>query len=449
MKLKVVFIFNWLRTHTAPRTLASTLLTLLALAAPLALLPKPAHAEPQITIAPDEPRQAIPRPPVLNLQRETQIEVPLDQPGRTGTAIGGYGELTVNDPSNGPAVVDMRRLVLYVGHNFTNKLRFYGELEMEHAVTSSTDKGEFEVEQAFMDYLAWRPLNLRAGVIIMPVGIINVYHEPPTFNGVDRPDTDTRIIPSTWREPGAGVFGEWRSLRYQAYAVNGFNATGFTATNGLRDGHQEAQLALGHDWGIVTRLDYPFPMLYRLGISSDAGVSFYYARADQGQAVFNSGGGDSIPVSLVEGDLRLRTRGLELRAEIASVWIGGSHRLNRGLQALAAMQTPPATVDGPVADQLLGGYVELGYNVLQRLNLRSGMQLVPFLRYEHTDTQFDMALGYQRKPGNRLDLVTAGLTFRPIAEVAVKIDYQRIWSDATSPADATVDKLDVGLAFMF
>jgi hypothetical protein len=414
------------------------------------LAPPLAHAEPQITIAPDEPKPAIPRPPVLRLQRETQIEVPLDQPGEAGTAIGGYGELTVNSPSNGPTVVDMRRLVLYIGHNFTAKLRFYGELEMEHAVTSSTDKGEFEVEQAFMDYLAWHPLNLRAGVIIMPVGIINVYHEPPTFNGVDRPDTDSRIIPSTWREPGAGIFGEWRSLRYQAYAVNGFNATGFTASNGLRDGHQEAQLALGHDWGLVARLDYPFPWLYRFGISSNAGVSFYYSRADQGQDVFKSAGGDtSIPVTLVEGDLRLRTRGLELRAEIASVWIGGSHRLNRGLETLAARQNPPTTVDGPVADQLLGGYVELGYNVLHRLNLRSGMQLVPFLRYEHTDTQFDLASGFTRAPGNRQDFITAGLTFRPIAEVAVKLDYQRIWSDATAAKDATVDKFDVGLAFMF
>jgi hypothetical protein len=428
---------------------ARALAALIALSSALVGAPA-ARAEPQITIAPEEPRSAIPRPPVFRLQRETQIEVPLEQPGEAGTAIGGYGELTVNSPSNGPTVVDMRRLVLYVGHNFTAKLRFYGELEMEHAVTSSTDKGEFEVEQAFIDYLAWHPLNLRGGIIIMPVGIINVYHEPPTFNGVDRPDTDTRIIPSTWREPGAGIFGEWRSLRYQAYAVNGFNATGFTASNGLRDGHQEAQLALGHDWGIVARLDYPFPWLYRFGISSDAGVSFYYSRADQGQAVFKSPDGDSsIPVTLVEADLRLRTRGLELRAEIASVWIAGSHRLNRGLQTLAAMQTPPGTVDGPVADQLLGGYVELGYNMLHRLNLRSGMQLVPFMRYEHTDTQFDLASGYTRAPGNRRDLLTAGLTFRPIAEIALKLDYQRIWSDATTPANATVDKLNVGLAFMF
>ncbi|HEX8953155.1 MAG TPA: hypothetical protein VF945_14975, partial [Polyangia bacterium] len=237
------------------------------------LAPRAAVAQPNITLAPDEPQPGIPRPPLLQLPRETQIEVPLEQPGSSGsTAIGGYGELTLNAPSNAPNVVDLRRLVLYVGHNFTGKLRFYGELEVEHAVTSASDKGEFEVEQAFLDYLAYKPFNLRAGVIIIPMGIINVYHEPPTFNGVDRPETDTLIIPSTWREPAAGIFGEYRGFRYQAYVLNGFNATGFTASSGLREGHQEAALALGINWGVVARLEHAFPSLYRYGISADLGV---------------------------------------------------------------------------------------------------------------------------------------------------------------------------------
>lgn len=411
---------------------------------------EPALAQPQITLPPDEPRPGIPRPPALQLPRESQIEVPLEQTASSSsTAIGGYGELTFNAPSNAPDVIDLRRLVVYLGHNFTDRFRFYAELELEHAITSASDKGEFEVEQAFLDYLAWKPLDFRAGVIIIPVGIINIYHEPPTFNGVDRPETDTRIIPSTWREPGAGVFGGWSGLRWQAYVVNGFNANGFTASNGLRDGHQEAALALGHDWGIVARLDYGLPMLYRFGISADAGASFYYAHADQGQPQFKGSDGDTVPVTLVEADLRARSRGLELRAEIASVFIGGIHRLNRALAGQAALAMPPQTFDGPVASQLLGGYVELGYNVLTGLKLRSGRALVPFLRYEHADTQYALPDDLPRAPGNRHDTLTAGLTFRPIAEVALKLDYQRVWTDATMPADATVDRVNLGLGFMF
>jgi len=89
--------------------------------------------------------------PRIDLPRESQIEVPLDQPAMSGTAVGGYGELTVNAPSNGTAVVDLRRLVLYFGHNFNTHLRFYGELEVEHAVTSADDQNEFEMEQTFLD----------------------------------------------------------------------------------------------------------------------------------------------------------------------------------------------------------------------------------------------------------------------------------------------------------
>ncbi|MDB4970145.1 MAG: hypothetical protein JWN44_5834 [Myxococcales bacterium] len=425
MKLKTIFIISWLLFTASAAT-----------------------AQPSIELPPEEPKQAIPRVPMLQLQRENQIEVPLYQPApANSTAIGGYGELTFNAPSNGPNIVDMRRMVLFIGHNFTDKLRFYGELELEHAITSASDVGEFELEQAFLDYLAWKPLNFRAGVILIPMGIINIYHEPSTFNGVDRPETDTVIIPSTWREPGAGVFGDVRGLRYQAYVINGFKANGFTASNGVRDGHQEAALALGHDWGLIARADYGLPFLYKYRITADVGASFYYSHADQGQALFKGAEGDSVPVTMLDVDLRLRTRGLEFRGELATAWIGGIHRLNRALAdaALAAM----TTFEGPVAHQLIGGYVELGYNVLHPLKLRSGLQLVPFLRYEHVDTQYQLPSDLARAPGNNRDIVTAGLTFRPIAEIALKFDYQRVSTDATAAADQNIDRYNVGLAFMF
>ncbi len=409
---------------------------------PVLLVVSLAHAEPKITLPEDEAQQRpLPRPGFLQLPRENQIEVPLSgAASQSSTALGGYGELVVNSPSNAPTIVDLRRLVLYVGHNFTDRFRLYTELELEHAVTSSSDKGEFEIEQAFLDYLAWKWLNVRAGVIIMPVGIVNVYHEPPTFNGVDRPDTDTVVIPSTWRELGAGVFGGWRTLRWQLYAVNGFDAKGFTGSSGLRDGHQEAQLALGHDWGVVGRIDWQ-PLL-----GTDTGVSFYRANADQGQAIFRGAEGSTVPVTLVEADARGKWRGLEARFEIASVWIGGTRRLNRALAMQALLANQP--FDGPVGYQLFGTYVEVGYNVLQEVRMRHPLQLVAFARYEHVDTQFDLGPGLSRTPGNKRDTLTAGLTFRPIAEIALKFDYQRVWSDAPAPADV-VDKFNAGLGFMF
>src|SRR5579884_1371050 len=132
MKLKLIFIFIFLLA--AP---------LSAVAQPTITLPPDQSPPSPATPPADQPRNGIPRPSYLQLPRESQIEVPLDQRGLGGaTALGGYGELTFNAPSSAPNIVDLRRLVLYVGHNFTERLRLYAEVEMEHAVTSSTDKGE-------------------------------------------------------------------------------------------------------------------------------------------------------------------------------------------------------------------------------------------------------------------------------------------------------------------
>ena len=160
-------------------------------------VPSPTPEKPPVAAFREE------KAPTVELPRESAIENALGRaPAMSGSAFGGYGELTLNAPSNAPSVVDMRRLVLFFGHNFTDRLRFYSEFEVEHAVASSSDQGEAEVEQAYLDGLLSRWINLRGGLILMPMGIVNVYHEPPSFNGVDRPDVDQFVIPSTWREPG-------------------------------------------------------------------------------------------------------------------------------------------------------------------------------------------------------------------------------------------------------
>ena len=427
---------------------AALLLTLLA--------PSLSSAQPEITLPPsEEPKPAVPRPEAMQLQRESQIEVPLSGDGHAGaaTAIGGYGEITGTFTDNSdPSVVDIRRLVLFVGHNFTDKLRVYTELEMEHAVSSSGDQGEFEVEQAFLDYLALRQVNVRVGLIIMPIGIVNQYHEPPTFNGVDRPDTDTRIIPSTWREVGAGVFGALGPVRYQAYGVTGFKAIGFDA-EGLREGHQEGQLARARSWAAVGRVDYQPRAWLDLGLSGYAGT------AGQGDAV------GTVPLLLAEADVRLKWKGLEVRAEFANVWIDGTAHLNQGrLSAgLADGSVDPAHLDAfqPVSHQLRGGYLEAGYNLLRPFQTRYQSTLNLFARYERTDTQADVntstldagggeRLTLKKVAGKDIQVVTVGLAFRPIAEVALKMDYQRKWAfgEAEVPT-ATWNQVNLGMAWMF
>jgi hypothetical protein len=351
--------------------------------------------------------------PATNLPRETAIENPLGRAAAlSGTAIGGYGELTLNAPSNGSAVVDLRRMVLYFGHNFSERVRFYSEVEIEHAIASAEDQGEIEVEQAYLDGLFNRRFNLRGGLILMPVGIINIYHEPPTFNGVDRPDVDVLIIPSTWREPGVGAFGELADgLTYQLYLVNGFNANGFRSDTGIGDGHQEGQLASARDFGGVLRLAFEPRLATAVGVSAYAATSGNSLRSTVG----------NVPVALVEADGRTRIRGFMARGQFAATFVGDTAALNRALAAGSPEQMEAV----PVASRMVGGYLEAGYDLLRFMLPTSDQELTLFGRFDFVNTQSRVPAGFVPNHGFKRYAYTAGLVYRPLPHVALKADYRR------------------------
>jgi hypothetical protein len=388
----------------------SSSLLLLVSAAALAQEPTPPPQPPVISAPadaaqPDQPQTALPR--------ESAIENPLGRAGAiSGSAFGGYGELTLNAPANGPSVVDMRRLVLFFGHDFSEKLRFYSEVEIEHAISSATDQGEVEVEQAYLDGLLAKKLNLRGGLILMPVGIVNIYHEPPSFNGVDRPDLDQLLIPTTWREAGVGIFGELaEGLRYQLYGVTAFNANGFSAQSALREGHQEAQLAYAGDFGGVARLDYEPFLGTVLGFSAYAATSGNTLRSAVGR----------VPVSLFEADARTRWGGFTARAEAAVLFVGDAAALNQALADGTAEQQEAV----PVSSQSRGAYLEVGYDVLRLLAPKERQSLTAFVRGEYVDTQADVPAGSEAKLEFRRYSAVAGLVYRPIPQIALKADYRR------------------------
>jgi len=453
MKLRMVFKISSIRGRA--RKVAPAALAVAVAAAALAPFPAAAQVQPPASPPPAAP---LPPPPPAGvpalppagapggpamdlpperdmpstaLPRETAIENPLGrEPAVSGTAVGGYGELTLNAPSNGPAVVDLRRFVLFVGHNFTDRIRFYSEVEVEHAVASSEDAGEVEIEQAYVDGLVSRRLNLRAGLILMPVGIINIYHEPPTFNGVDRPEVDTLIIPSTWREPGFGIFGELTTgLAYQLYLINGLNANGFTAEAAVADGHQEGMLAAARDFGAVGRLTYE-PMLATI-----IGMSGYFATS--GNSLRQTVG--KVPVGLWEVDARTRYRGFTARAEIAMLFIGETAALN---QALAANE-PTASL--PVAKRSQGGYLEAGYDLMRLACPTSDQSVTVFSRFDYANTQASVAAGLTPDEALIRYVWTAGLVYRPIPQIALKGDYRRHWFGA-GPG---YNELAAALAWMF
>src|SRR2546430_2258244 len=126
------------------------------------------------------------------------------------TTVGGYGEVhyTNSTGPKTPPVVNLARFVAYLAHSFDDRLAFRSELEVEDAkIEGGKAGGEVSLEEAYLDYRLADWITLRTGLVLPPVGIINETHEPPTFNGVDRPGFDPDVIPTTWREIGGGRAG--------------------------------------------------------------------------------------------------------------------------------------------------------------------------------------------------------------------------------------------------
>ena len=145
-------------------------------------------------------------------QTEQRLEATADQVESSTTAspfakttIGGYGELHYNNYKDTDAKVDFHRFVLFFGHEFTNKLRFFSEFELEHSIAGEGKDGEVELEQAYVEYDYSDTITTKTGLFLVPVGIINETHEPPTFYGVERNGVEKNIIPATWWEAGVAA----------------------------------------------------------------------------------------------------------------------------------------------------------------------------------------------------------------------------------------------------
>ncbi len=235
-----------------------------------------------------------------------------------GVSFGGYGELLIgNVKEDGHDIVDTLRLVLYNGYKYNDHIVFNSEIEFEHGTTGSNKDGKAgsaSVEFALIDFLISDEFNLRAGLLLTPFGIVNEIHEPTTFYGVGRPEVERRIIPSTWRESGAGAHGTFDlggagELSYRAYAMSSADARGFKASDN-RSLRIKGNRARFDDIAFVGRLEYdPIPGL-------KVGGSVFYGNTGQDEKV----NGQTIDglFQMYEVDAQFQYAGLDLRA--LSVW---------------------------------------------------------------------------------------------------------------------------------
>ena len=344
------------------------------------------------------------------------------------TALSGYMDFHYNKEEFADGTLDFHRFVLLVTHQFSDRIRFTGELELEHAFVEGLEpSGELELEQAYVDFLLSRSFNIRAGMLLMPIGIINERHEPPVYYGVERPFVDTFIIPTTWFEGGAGVHGEiGRGWRYRAYVTAPLNAAEFSAEEGVREGRQKGGESNIGRAAVTGRLEY-------VGLRGlTAGASFW-----SGESGFEFRPRFDVPVSVFALDARYSRGRFEGRGEFAGVSISGAEDLNDAV----ARQTG---VNPNIASRLRGGYLEGGYRILS--GRRFG-DVGTFVRYENFDTQFRMPAGYQPLKQFDRDAWVIGGTYWPDPDIAVKVDYTVVRN--RSAVVAAPNSFNVGLGWWF
>jgi hypothetical protein len=346
--------------------------------------------------------------------------------GRTGP-ISGYMDFHFNKEENQNGLLDFHRFVLLFNHSFTPRIRFVGELELEHAFVEGLEEaGEIELEQAYLDFLLSRRFNIRAGMLLVPLGIINERHEPPVFNGVERPFVDTVIIPTTWFEVGAGVHGELgRGFRYRAFAVAPLDAVEFSADEGIREGRQKGAEANVRNFAFTGRAEY-------VGIPDlTVGGGFW-----TGESSFTAPRLDTT-VRVGEVDARYQRGRLELRGQFAQVGISDAGDLNDAIQRQTG-------VSPNVAKTLRGFYSEAAYRVW---DAGSPRDLVGFVRYENFDTQYQMPPGFVPLKEFDRDAWIVGATYYPDPDVAVKVDY--VFLRNQSSVVRARNSFNIGLGWWF
>lgn len=367
------------------------------------------------------------------LQREIdrlKTQVGEKRDGQTGTArdnntaIGGYGEVIYNNfrDSERSDRADLRRFVLFFGHRFNERLRFSSELEIEHGFIEGGEGGEVAMEQAYLEYGLTPRTNVRAGLMLVPLGILNETHEPPTFFGVERNQIETVIIPSTWRELGVALQGEATpGLEYNVGISTSLDAGKFEEPEkGLRETRSAGGEGAANDLGLFAALNYRgIP-----GVLVGGGV-FTGNTAQNGASNAALSGVDA-RVTLWDVHARYAARGWDLQALYARGSLGDADAIS--------------AATGEVAPKsLYGWYVQAAYHLWKSGDL----DLAPFARFERYNTQRSVAEGFSADPLNDERVSTVGVNFYVHPQVVLKADFQNF------RADDTKDRFNLGVGYMF
>lgn len=352
-------------------------------------------------------------------------------------AIGSYGEAHYNQNIDGDQFragkIDLHRIITYLGYRFNERAQFFSEIEFEHT-------NEIYVEQAFVNYRFNDKFNFKTGVILVPMGYVNEFHEPTLFNGVERPNVDKYIIPSTWREMGAGFQGLLKkvSIKYQLYVLNGFN--GYTGTarlsgsNGLRNARQGGDESSFTSPSVTGKLSYFGFNKLLIEASTYIGKtesSLFNGLERNNTVAISQADSTVVGISMVGLNFSYAAKRLMFRGQTIYTSLSNTDQYN--------------TFTGSnVAKGILGGYAEVSYKF--DLKKDDYLQLIPFVRYEYYDTHFKVDDFVARNKAYAREELIIGVGLKPAPGLIFKADYQLF---KTKVDDSFTSTLNLGFGYWF
>ncbi len=308
------------------------------------------------------------------------------------TSLGGYGEMHYSGGAKDQ--LDFHRFVLFVGHEFSDNIRFFSELELEHAFAADGEPGEVELEQAYIEADLNENTKIYGGVNLIPVGLINEKHEPNTFYGVERNAVEKNIIPATWWEGGLGIHGNVGSsgFSYDAVVSSGLE---LNTGNGykVRSGRQKVAEANFKDQAYSGRIAYS-------GIPGISLATSVYYQSDVTQSVGDAISGDRVSAFLWTSNIDANWKGFGLRALYADWSLKGTEVRLTGRNSQR------------------GYYLEPSYKFDMPLGAFDEAQFGVFYRYASWDNNHGLKDG---KTGIKRHVF--GTNFWPVPDVVIKMDY--------------------------
>lgn len=332
--------------------------------------------------------------------------------------------------------ISIPRFVLAADCKFSKRLSLGFEIEFESGGTGAayeienTENGEYEtevekggevaIEQFHLTYSILDELNVRAGHLIVPVGLTNAHHEPINFFGTVRPEGETTLLPSTWHDTGLEIFGSfgkgYASFNYQAMVIAGLNANGFNRNKWVGDAKQGI-----FEEDNFTSPGYAFRLDY-VGVPGlRAGLSYYFC-ADAGR---NADKPDNynkkIPVRIYSADLQYSNSWLTARGNIVYGNLGNSTYLSNRNSKLSSKS--PYTRTAPIAKKAMAVGGEVGVNLKTLTGSEKMPVLYPFVRYEFYNPQHRGEATQVMDQRLKTSMWTMGMNWKVMPTVVVKADY--------------------------